>query len=190
MKLEALAVVALLASACGKDAPTKPNDPPKLSAAGDVVVPDGHETTYSYDGTDVKLEWTWADITYVEGKPALGIHAQDRERPASFAMSAAIPAGTANLAQMAGTTVGAIPWTVQFGNAPEMASGDGATIQITEVTPAYIAGTFDAQSCKHGERPCKDPKQVKKGAFKAFRSALSDDATFTRYTTGTPPSGY
>lgn len=187
MTVKALALVAVVAG-CGKsDSNNKPMDPPKLSAAGDVVVPDGHETTYSYNGTAVKLEWTYVSIRYEQRAPALNFFAQDRERPGSFSMSAAIPPGTPSLESMAGTSIGVIPWSISFGNAPEMASGDGGVIQITEVTPTYVAGTFELQACKFAERPCKNVKQVKSGAFKAFRSALSDAAAFKLYTTQPAP---
>jgi hypothetical protein len=191
MKVAASAVVVLSLLGCGKKPEEKPNDPPKLSAAGDVVVPDGHETTFSYAGTPVKLEWTYVSISYVMGRPALRFFAQDRERPGSFYMDAYIPEHTPTFASMAGSTVGAIPWSVSFGNTPEMAAGDGATIKITEVTPTYVAGTFEAQSCDFGTRPnCKNPKRVTNGTFKAFRSALSDDKAFTRYTTQPAPPSY
>ena len=193
MKVGALAVVALSLVACGKDAPKeKPNDPPKLSAAGDVVVPDGHETTFNYDGTAVKLEWTWLEISYVNRLPTLRMFARDREGVGTFIMEAYIPEHTPTLASMAGSTVGAIPYAVSFGNTPEMATGNGATIKITEVTPTYFAGTFEAQSCKFASQPpaCENPKQVKNGTFKAFRSALSDDKRFTQYTTQPAPQGY
>ena len=31
--------------------------------------------------------------------------------------------------------LGLVPWSIAFGNAPEMASGDGGVLRITEVTP-------------------------------------------------------
>ncbi len=187
----AIALVMVVASvACGKgdSADRKPREAPKLSAAGDVVVPEGHETTYTYAGVPMKLEWTWLEISYIEMKPALRIFAEDREGPGGFHLEAYVPAQTPSLASMAGSTIGAIPWRVNFANAPEMATGNGATIKITEVTPTYVSGTFEAQSCKFATRPtCENAKQVTNGTFKAFRSALSDDARFTRYTTQPAP---
>lgn len=183
MKLQ-LALAVALAGGCGKsdNSSAKPMEAPSLSAAGDVKVPPGHETTFTFAGTATKLEYTWLEVLNFESKPAIRILAQGGPKHGMFTMAVAIPEGTPTLASMAGTAVGAIPTSVSFGNTPEMATGTGATIQITEVTPTYIAGTFEAQACPFGTRTCPVPTQVKQGAFKAFRSALSDDAAFARYT--------
>lgn len=183
MKLGALLVVVAIA-ACGKSEDKRPPmEAPKLSAAGDVVVPKGHETTFVFDGTPTTLEYSWLEVLDYQGKAAIRLLAQGGPRHGLFTMLALIPPGTATLDQLKGYTVGAVEDGVSFGNTPEMATGTGATIWIDDVGPAYIAGRFEAQACNHGERRCAIPKQITKGTFRAFRSALSDDAAFSRYVT-------
>jgi hypothetical protein len=155
---------------------------PILSAAGDVKVPEGHETTYTFGTTAMKLEYTWIEVLNFQGKAAIRILAQGGPKRGLFTFGAEIPVGTPSLSAMAGATVGAWPQGVSFGNVPDMATGLGGSLTIDEVTASYVAGHFDAQACPLGETSCAMPIQVKDGKFKAFRSALSDDAAFTRYT--------
>lgn len=183
MKLEMVVAIAVLG--CGKSESTaeKPMDPPKLSAAGDVTVPAGHETTYSFGGKETRMQYSWLEILQFEGKPAFRLFAQGgRNGMGLFSFGAVIPPNTPNLDALKGVAIGAWPTGVSFGNAPDMATGMGGTITIEEVTPTYVAGKFEAQACPHGERQCASPTPVTNGNFKAFRSALSDDAAFARYT--------
>ncbi len=178
-------VFAIAVVGCGKSdksEETKPMEAPTLSAAGDVKVPPGHETTYSFGKTAMKLQYSWLEVLNFENKPAIRLFAQGGPNGMGmFTLIALIPEGTPNMDAMKGTTLGAAPTGVSFGNAPEMATGTGGTIKIEEVTPTYVAGTLEAQACPHGQTRCASPTQVTNGKFKAFRSALSDDAAFTRY---------
>lgn len=187
MKVATLAVTAvLLATGCGKSESSswaEPMEAPSLSAAGDVKVPPGHETTYRFGETAVKLEYSWLSVLKFQGRPALELFAQGGPKHGLFTFVMDIPPGTPDLASLEGQTLGARDTGVSFGNAPDMATGTGGTMKIEEVTPTYVAGTFDAQACPHGERQCAMPIRVTNGKFKAFRSALSDDVTFTRYMT-------
>ncbi len=182
MKLEALALVSLV-SGCGKSDSPPPNklEAPSLSSDGKVKVPPGHELTYTYGDKPVKLEFSWLAITAVGTNPALELNAQSGTGIGSFVFRAPIvDATTTNLSQLVGIELGGLPGGISFGNAPAMATGSGGSLKLTEVTPTYVSGTFTAQACKHGEMSCSDPTQVTNGTFKAYRSALSDDAAFTR----------
>lgn len=174
-----LAVVFVVLCACGKSEKAEPPiEAPSLSADGKVKVPPGYETTYTFDGKATRLAYTWADISEIESKPVVRILAQGR---GMFTIGFAIDPGTKKLDQMVGIELGAIPDTISFGNAPVMATGTGGILKLTEVTADHVSGTFEAQACEHGERRCANPMQIKNGAFKAYRSALSDDTAFTRY---------
>lgn len=181
MKVTGVVVALVLVGGCGSKSEQKPMEAPSLSGAGDVKVPPGHETTYTFGKTPTKLEWTWLEIVDFAGKPAIRLLAQGGPKHGMLTLLAEIPPATPTLASMAGSSVGAVPKGVSFGNAPEMATGTGATIKIVEVTPTYMAGTFEAQACPHGKSQCDRPTSITNGTFKAFRSALSDDAAFVRY---------
>lgn len=181
--MKALVLVAVLAG-CGKsdsNANAKPSEPPALSSDGTHKVPPGYETTFKFGTRDVKLEYTWVAIENVNGRPAFSILAQGTGM-GLFRMSAPIPEHTPSFAALAGYPTPAFPTGVSFGLTADMAVGNGADIQIAEVTPTYVSGTFKTQACPKAPPPCQDPTNVS-GSFKAYRSALSDDAAFARYTT-------
>lgn len=183
MKVEALALLVALGG-CGKsdsEAYPKPMEQPSISADGNVKIPPGHETTYTFDGRAIKMEWTYVAIINVENKPALQFYAQGGPKHGMFSFAGEIPEHTPSLASLAGGSLIAYTGLISFGNAPEMATGTSMAIKITEVTPTYVAGTFEAQACKHAQTKCDRPWDIKNGTFRAFRSALSDDATFDRY---------
>jgi len=177
-----LAAVIVMLGACGKSEKSEPPiEAPSLSADGKVKVPPGHETTYTFDGNATKLEYTWLEISSIESKPALRILAQGGPHHGMFTFAVEISQGTKQLDQMVGVELGALPNTITFGNAPQMATGTGGTLKFTEVTKDHVSGTFQAQACKFGEQTCTAPMQITNGTFKAYRSALSDDVAFTRY---------
>ena len=96
-----------------------------------------------------------------------------------FIMTAPIPEHTPSFASLAGGSTRAFPTAVSFGLTADMSVGNGADIKITEVTPTSMSGTFTTQACPHSGPPCSNPTNVT-GTFKAYRSALSDDAMFER----------
>jgi hypothetical protein len=177
-----LAIVLVVLCACrSSDKAEAPMEAPSLSADGKLKVPPGYETTFTFDGKPTRLEYTWLEVLSYESKPALRVLAQGGPHHGMLTIPVPIADGTHKLDQMVGIDIGAFPDGISFGNAPVMATGTGGTIKISEVTPQYVSGTFQAQACEMGQRTCAQPMQVTNGAFKAFRSALSDDAAFSRY---------
>jgi hypothetical protein len=174
-------VIVLLLCACRSSDNPAPMEAPSLSADGKVKVPPGHETTFTFDGKPTRLEYTWLEVLSYESKPALRILAQGGPHHGMLTIAMPIAEGTHKLDQMAGVDIGAFPNGISFGNAPVMATGTGGIVKISEVTPQYVSGTFQAQACETGQQTCDKPMQVTNGTFKAFRSALSDDAAFSRY---------
>ena len=180
MKLVALALLVTLAG-CGKSdtaSNDKPAEAPSLDTAGKEKVPPGYETHFKFGSRDVKLEYTWVSIGSVNGQPAFTIQAQGSGM-GLFTMSAPIPEHTPSFSSLAGGSTPAFPTAVSFGLTADMSIGNGADIKITEVTQASLSGTFTTQACPQNEPRCSSPTNVS-GTFKAYRSALSDDAMFER----------
>jgi hypothetical protein len=179
MKLEALVVLVALAG-CGKSDSShdKPAEPPSLSDDGKQKVPPGYETQFKFGSRDVRLEYTWVSIEHVNGRPAFSILAQGSGM-GLFRMSAPIPEHTPSFSALAGGSTPAFPTGVSFGLTADMTHGNGADIKITEVTPTSMSGTFTTQACPQNQPRCSNPTNVS-GTFKAYRSALSDDAMFER----------
>ncbi len=180
MKAKALVLLVALAG-CGRSdsaSDNKPAEAPSLSSDGKVKVPPGYATQFKFGSKDVKLEYTWISIEKAFGQPAFTIYAKGSGM-GMFKMSAPIPEDTPSFSSLAGGSTPAFPTAVSFGLTADMSVGTGADIKITEVTPTSVSGTFTTQACPQAGPRCSNPTNVT-GTFKAFRSALSDDAMFER----------
>lgn len=180
MKVQALAVLVAFAG-CGKSdskESAKPAEAPSISSDGKQKVPPGYETNFKFGDKNVKLEYTWVAISMVNGRPAYTIHAQGAGM-GLLTIHAPIPDDTPSFKSLAGGSTPAFPEGVQFGLTADMTVGNGADIKITEVTPDSMSGTFTTQACPQATPKCERPTNVS-GSFKAYRSALSDDAMFER----------
>jgi hypothetical protein len=187
MKVMALGLAVVLAVGCNSDRKDPPIEAPSLSADGKTKVPPGYETTYTFDGEPVKILYSWITIEHVTGAagrlPVIKFQAQGVVgHLGSMTITAGIPDQTPSLASLVDYPLGSVAGNISLGNAPKMASGTSVSVKITEVTPTYVAGTFEAQACESATNTCSKPFQIKDGKFKSFRSALSDDARFTEYT--------
>lgn len=177
MKVEALALAIALVG-CGKsDKKPEPAEAPSLSSDGTNKVPPGYEMTFKFGDRDVKLEYTWVALSMINGGPAFTIEARGSGM-GQFHMRAPIPEHTPSFASMAGGSFASFPNEPSFGLTADMAMGRGANIKITTITADSMSGTFTTQACPQGSK-CERPTDVS-GSFKAYRSALSDDAMWER----------